>query len=306
MNKKIINNVIKKYTNNIKKYKFNKNSIIYSDDSNTYVAKENKNDITNIYNYLNSRGFNYMPKLLYSNEHGYIYEYEKDINFIEEEKISDIIKTISLLHNKTAYYKATAIDEYKELYDDLNYKINDVFNYYDNILNSIESKVYMSPSEYMLSRNCSSIFSALNFCLNELNNWYEIVKENTKARYVLIHNNLDIDHIVKNNETLLLSWDNSKRDYPIYDFINLYKKNYNKCNFSPMYKEYTSRFPLLNEEKKLLFIMLFIPWKISFDECELQNTIKVSNLCNYLYETDRLFMEQQQENTNVQDHYIKE
>ena len=293
MNNNLIREVIKKSNCKIKKCKIINNAVIYEDcKGNKFVAKENKgNNVIETYNYLNSRGFNYIPKIIYIDDIGYIYRYENDLDIPEDEKISDIIKIISLLHNKTAYYIDNSINDIKSFYEQIKIKIEDMKNYYDDLITMIEEKNFPSPSEYMLLRNCSSIFSCINFCARSLDEWYDIVKDKNKKRIVMLHNNLDINHFIRNNDNVLISWNYAKRDMPIYDFINLYKKNFNKFNFSELYNEYVKNFPLLDEEKKMLFIILFIHDKIVFTQDELLNTKKICNLCNYLYTTDKLFME---------------
>ena len=106
MNNCLIREVIKKSNCKIKKCKILNNAIIYEDcNGNKFVAKQNKeNNVIDTYNYLNSRGFNYLPKIIYKDDNGYIYRYEENLDIPGDEKISDIVKMISLLHNKTAYY----------------------------------------------------------------------------------------------------------------------------------------------------------------------------------------------------------
>ncbi len=305
MNNKLIKNLIRQKCSNIRKYELYSNAIVYEDNSlNKFVAKKNNNDILSLYNYLNSRGFSYLPKLNFCDNNGYIYEYEEDIQTPNEQKISDLVKLDALLHNKTVYYKDITIDEVKEIYEKLKDKINSNYNYYDDLVTMIEGNIYMSPSYYLLIRNCSSIFSCLNFCLNTLDKWYDIASNNSKKRVVLLHNNLDVKHLIKSNDNILISWDKAVRDLPIYDFIKLYKNNYDKYDFNILYKEYIKKFPLLEEEKLLMFIILFIPDKIYFKDNELINTINVGKLCNYLYITDNLFMENEAKNTKVQNNNI--
>lgn len=308
MNNTLIRNVIKKQCPVVKKIELRKNAVIYTDlNGKKFVAKENsQNNIINIYNYLNSRGFGYLPRLVYYDNDGYVYEYTPDTLTPKEQKISDVIKIDALLHNKTVYYKDISIDEVKEIYENLNMKIDNVFNYYDDLVTVIESKVYASPSEYMILRNCSTIFSCLNFCKNELKRWYEIVSKKKKKREVLLHNNLDPSHLIRNSDNILISWDYARRDLPIYDFIKLYKNNYNKYDFSELYKDYLKRFPLLKEERMLMFIILFIPWEIKFNTSELKMTIEVGKLCNYLFTTDKLFMENEAKNTEEENHKVNE
>ncbi len=307
MNSNLLRNTIRKYSPGIKKVEYRNNAIIYSDnEQNKFVAKKNKNNILDLYRYLNSRGFDYLAELEFCNDEGYIYRYQKDILTPNEQKMSDLVKIAALLHNKTVYYVDVTLDEIKETFEKLNNKIDNTFNYYDDVITMIESNVYMSPSEYMLARNCNSIFSCLNFCKEKLNEWYEIMEKKSKKRIVLLHNKLDPNHLIKNKNNILISWDNASRDIPIYDFINLYKKNYSSYDFNELYREYKNKFPFLKEETILMYIILFIPDKIKLDSSELKNTIEVSKLCNYLYTTDKLFMENETKNSKIQDNNINE
>lgn len=303
----LLKEVIKKQCGKIKKIELLKESIIYEDyDGNKFVAKENQDDILGMYNYLNSRGFEYLPRLEYCDNVGYVYDYVNDTSTPKEQKMSDLVKLDALLHNKTVYYKDLSIDEIKEIYERLMKKINDTFSYYDDLVTMIEGKVFMSPSEYMLVRNCSSIFSCINFCHKTLDEWYELESSIPKKRTVLLHNNLSPNHLIKSDKNILISWNHATYDLPIYDFIKLYKNNYSKYDFNELYKEYEKKFPLLDEEKKLMYVILFIPERISFDKDEFLSTIKVSELCNYLFTTDRLFMEHEAKNTKKENGNIDE
>ena len=307
MNKNITKTIINNNFSNISKIKLSKNALIYRlNNGDKYVAKENKNNIIDLYNYLNSRGFDYIPNLNYCCKEYYTYKYLNDIKTPEEQKISDIIKLSALLHNKTVYYKDVSLDEIKEMYDNLKLKIDDSFTYYDNLIDKIENNKYMSPSEYMLIRNSSAVFSCLNFCKEKLDEWYKISKVKNKKRLVLIHNNLDLKHIIKSDKTTLISWDKAYRNIPIYDFIKLYKNNYNKYDFTELYNEYIKKFPLLKEEIILMFIILFIPDKLDLSGNEITSVNKVSKLCNYLYTTDKLFMEQEKKYTDKKNGKVNE
>ena len=255
MNNELLLSKIKEICPKAKKYEFYKSAVIYKDENdNKHVVKENKEDALEVYNYLNSRGFAYLPKLEYLDKDVYIYKYEEDLEMPKEQRMSDLIKTSALLHNKTVYYKDTSVDEVKELYEYLSNKIVSTYNYYDDIINMVESKVYMSPSSYMLARNCSMIFNCLEFSKNTLDDWYKKMEKTSKKRIVLLHNNLDVHHLIRNDENVLISWNNAKRGLPIYDFINLYKNNFADYDFNELYYEYKKRFPLTKEEEMLIFI----------------------------------------------------
>lgn len=294
-----------KVCNNIKKYVFYTNSIIYTDRYNKkHVIKNNTNNYLELYNYLKSRGFNYIPNLEYIDDDIYIYSFEENIISPKEQRLSDIIKLDSYLHNKTSYFKDVSLDEIKQVYEYLKNKIIDVNNYYETLIENIESNVYMSPSQYLLARNYSFIYYCLDYSSKELDSWYELVTKNRKIRFSVINNNLDIEHIIKNENNYLINWDKALNEMPIYDFIYLYKKYFNSYDFSVLFKEYIKRFSLNIDEEKLLFINLFIPYKIYFSSNEIDNTVKVANLCKYLTSTDNLFMENQKEYANKQNHKI--
>lgn len=293
-----VKEILRKANVDAKKYEFYDNAVIYTTyDDLRYVAKENDNDILEVYNYLNSRGFGYLPRLIYCDRDGYIYEYAKDVSMPKEQKANDLIKLDALLHNKTVYYKETSLDETKEIYENLTTKISNTFNYYDDLITMIEGKVFMSPAEYLLARNASSFFSCINFCQKELDDWYKITSTQNKKREVLLHNNLDINHIYGDNDDVLISWDKAVRDLPIYDFISFYKKNYDKYDFNMLYKEYVKKFPLLEEEKMLMYVILLIPRRIDFKASELASTLEVGKLCKYLYITDELFTKNEAKNS---------
>lgn len=302
MNNNLLHFINYKYPNS-NNYTFNRNSVFFDNNNTKYVVKQNKNDFKNTYEYLISRGFGYLPKLEYIDDNYYVYKYINNLNLPDEQKISDVIKLIILLHSKTVYYKDISKDEIKEMYENLSNKIQNTYMYYEDIITMIEDNIYMSPSEYMLARNISSFFNALDFCKNLLDRWYDIMKSKSKKREVLLHNNLDLSHVINDKHSnILISFDKSKRGIPIYDFISLYNKYYDKYDFASLYREYTLKFPLFEEEKLLMYIILFIPKKISFDKNEMTSLINVSKLCNYLYITNNLFMEEQTKEHKIQDH----
>ena len=299
----LINVINKKYPNS-NNYLFYNNSIIFTNNDIKYVIKNNTNDIYHIYKYLNSRGFDYLPNIVYQDDISYIYEYIPDLKEPDEQKVKDLVLLMALLHNKTSYHKEISLDNIKELYEKLSDKIQNTYNYYVDIITMIENNNYFSPSEYMLARNISSIFNALEFSKNILDNWYEKESKTTKKREVMLHNNLDVDHMINNNKKILISFDNTKRDSPIYDFIHLYKKYYNKYDFNELYKLYNSKFNLSESERMLLYVYLFLVDRITFNKNEMKNVKKVSEICNYLYITDNLFMENETKNTKEQNNKI--
>ena len=146
----------------------------------------------------------------------------------------------------------------------------------------------MSPSQYLLARNITKIFSSLNFCKHELDNWYELVKEKRKQRFVVLHNNLDLDHFLRNDKSYLISWDKSKIDIPIFDIYKLYKKYSLDYDFEYILKRYENSYPLHEEERKLLIILISLPDRLEFDKKEYDLCKDISRQIDVLYKTEKL------------------
>lgn len=279
-----ISKVLKK--NNLRTSSYIKNGKATLLDTNIgkVVARPKLNN--DIYSYLNSRSFNYYPKIIVDDDRYEFTEYIEEIEMPEEQKMADLIKLAALLHNKTTYYEEASEDVYKKIYEDINNNIEYLYSYYNDLITIIELKVYMSPSEYLLARGISKVFSSLNFCHNEIDKWFNMVKDKKKIRYVLLHNNLSLDHFIRNNDSYLINWDKSKIDIPIFDLYKLYKKSEIDYDFESLLKEYEKCYPLLEEERKLLFILISLPDKLEFNKSEYDMCNEVDKMLDLLYKAE--------------------
>ena len=281
---KKINEILR--NKNLKHKKYFKQGSVYIvelEDSKLVLKKNN----TDIYKYLKERNFDYYPNTEIID--GYeLMEYVEDDNLTDDTKINKIISLMSLLHSKTTYYKSTNDMEYKEIYETINATIKNRIDYYNRLMDVIESEVYMSPSHYFLARNITNIFNALDYCRYQLEQWYDQVKDLKKIRKSVIHNNLDLSHYLNNK---LISWNKSKFDLPIFDIEHLYRTSYDDFVWDELLNDYLSQNMLHDEEVKLLYIILSIPEEIKFSNSEYQNTIIVNNLINYISKTSELVID---------------
>lgn len=283
-----IDEILKK--NSLVATRYEKNNNVYFVDTRDgkFVLKENYHNI-DIYNYLKTRSFNYYPKILNNQNDKYlITEYIEDIDIPKEQKILDMINLVSLLHYKTTHYKEVTEDDYKQIYEDIDNNINYLYSYYIDLITLIETKVYMSPSEYLIASNISKLLASLTYAKEELDSWYDDAKEIKKQRLVVLHNNLKLEHFIENENPYLISWNKSKIGLPIFDLYKLYKKHCLDFDFSEILNRYESKYPLLPREKKLLFILIVLPDKIELNKTEYENTLEVSKLINSLYKTEIL------------------
>ena len=253
-----------------------------------FVIKKRDKDLENLFKYLSSRGFNYFPNILYKTDNYDVYKYIEGVNLPREEEAIDIVKLLSILHNKTTFYKDIDDDSYKEIYEDVIDRIDYLYNYYDDFANIIEREEFMSPSNYLFIRNISKIFQALNYSRINIDKWYNLIKSKKRVRIVNLHNNVSLDHYLLAAKPYLISWRLSKKDMPIYDIINFYKKYYNELDFSELLRIYEVNYPLLKEEKILLFCLLSIPSKLEFTDNEYDMCLKVSRFYEYIYSSEKL------------------
>ena len=112
---------------------------IIDTDYGRFVIKEKKFNNDYIYEYLESRNFNYYPKILDSDDNYYISEYIDSSYTPLEQKVIDMIDLVSLLHNKTTHYQEVDEDDYKQIYEDINNNIIYLNSYYNDLINIIDT-----------------------------------------------------------------------------------------------------------------------------------------------------------------------
>ncbi len=253
-----------------------------------FVIKPAKKDIISLFSYLNSRSFYNYPKVIAKDDDYITYEYLKELETPKEQQLLDLVLVVAKLHNKTVYFKEVTEDKYKEIYDNIKDNVIYLRDYYSEIYDEAFNEIYISPAKYNFLLNYSLLNNDLAFILDELDEWFNLVKESNKQRVCLIHNNLSLEHFIKGMDSYLISWDKYTFDTPVMDIVNLYHNEYLTCDFSGILKEYLKNFKLSVDEEKLLFILLSLPDKVNFDDSEFNNTINVANLVDYIKRTEKL------------------
>lgn len=270
------------------KYTLKGKTINFNSMQGNFVIKPAKKDIISLFSYLNSRSFYNYPKVIAKDDDYITYEYLKELETPKEQQLLDLILVVAKLHNKTVYFKEVTEDKYKEIYDNIKDNVIYLRDYYSGIYDEAFNEIYISPAKYNFLLNYSLLNNDLAFILDELDEWFNLVKESNKQRVCLIHNNLSLEHFIKGMDSYLISWDKYTFDTPVMDIVNLYHNEYLTCDFSGILKEYLKNFKLSVDEEKLLFILLSLPDKVNFDDSEFNNTINVANLVDYIKRTEKL------------------
>ena len=260
-----------------KKYK---NSVIINDE--VVTKKKSDKNISELFKYLDSRSFDNYPNIINEDEKTYTMEHIKSNDYYEISEGVELIKVVSTLHYKTIFFKDVSKNKYRKIYEKISNNIEYLKKYYLSFIEKIENEIYMSPSHYLFARNFSIIDSSLNYAGEELKKWFNIVNSKTKERVCIIHNNLSLNHFVKQGKGYLLSWDKHMVDTPILDLYNFYKKEGYKLDFNYLLNIYNENLELLKEEKMLLNILISIPPKIEEISDEYQNTQNIKNTLDYI------------------------
>ncbi len=283
-------------SNNIKeifkpiRYTKIKNVTILESMSGNVVIKKKNNNIKSIYDYLSTRDFNNYPRLLnYSNLEDNIYEYIEEVNKLYPQKDEDFIKLVGLLHSKTSYIKEVSKDIYQELYENILNNIEYYLEYYNKYYNLYLKSRYMSPSNYLFTRNYSKIRSSLLFSKDKLEYWYSNIENKTTERLCLIHNNLERDHYLKGcDKDYLISFDKAKFDSPVIDLVKLYKKEFFNMEFNSLFNDYLKINPLNEDEIDLFFILISIPLELNIEDNELLYVKNIRYFLDYIYKTESI------------------
>ena len=281
-----INQILKNKGLTARGYRKKGKITIIDTNNGKYIYKEGRLN-PQILNYLKSRSFDYMPSFLNNENEAYqLTNYIEDLDIPKEQKILDLIKLTALLHSKTTHYKEIDLDYYEKIYEDLDNNLNYLYIYYTDLITLIETKVYMSPSEFLLARNITKIYDAISENKIRLDKWHTHIKEKRKERRVVLHGNLKLDHFLESDIPYLISWDKAKIGNPVFDIYKLYQNHILDFDFETILNEYEKSYPLLKEEKELLFILISMPDLIDFKQDEYTNCKIISKMLDKIYKTE--------------------
>ena len=167
-----------------KKYK---NSVQIDEDR---VIKKRSNDLLELYEYLDTVRYDNYPEIIDINDREVTTKYIKEEKYHEVSKGVELMKTLSMLHYKTMFFKDVSKNKYKTIYNKLLSNIEYLTKYYEEAIEEIENEELMSPSHYLFARNYSAIDGSLKYAKEELKKWFKIVEYKSKERVCINHNNV--------------------------------------------------------------------------------------------------------------------
>lgn len=276
------------------KYTIQGTAHILHSTSGNVVIKEKKNDIKELYAYLNNRGFHSYPFLVDDSRDGVnVFEYLEDSQIPIEQKAEDMIVLVGKLHSLTSYEKDAVEDDFKKIYELILEKIEYLKYYYDTLYNEYFKSIYPSPHEYLLLKSYSKIYGALMYSSKELEDWYSLVKDLKKYRVCQIHHHLKMEHYINGEKEGLISWEHSKKDSPVLDILEFYQQYYFNFNFQDLLDKYFSVCPWTQEEQMLFYTVISIPIKFEEKGSEFEVVNQIRNVLDYVYKTEELIKSKQ-------------
>ena len=285
----------------ISKIDYLKTLKVLTTDQGTYTLKVKKNNTAETYNYLNSRNFsNYLSPIPLKNNQYEMYPYLIERKMPASDKAIDLVYTMALLHNKTTSYENTDLDKIKEIYENETARIAELKNYYLDLQDYIENKVFMSPADYLLIRNISSVYFALDNAKRSLDNWYSLHKNEKRERHVLLHNNISLEHFLISDDSFLSNWNNAKKGLVVYDFLNFFHNDYDNLEMKSLFELYQSKYQYTPSEKLLFESLILIPPKLKFKKDNLVNTIITRKFVNYVLKSLSFVLKDNEEDQKAQ------
>lgn len=249
------------------------------------IRKPYNKNIIDIYEIFELSGFDNYPKIIDYDENEIRYEYIESKKIYEQIENEELIKTLAYLHSKTSKFIDVSKTKYNNIKKIIENNINYLMKYYNDMIDDIENEIFMSPSNYLIARNYSSILITLENSKKLLSKWYKKVENKTNERVSVIHNNISLNHFIISNKNYLISFDGARVDTPILDLYKFYKKEYLNINFPLLYDIYIKNFPLLEEEELLFKTLICIPPKIVKIQNEYADTVNISEIFKYINKT---------------------
>lgn len=275
--------------------------VIETDDGKFFMVPRGNRE--KIFHYLETKKFPFFLPIIFFYRNVYeVYRYMDDDIDINDKAIN-LVHILSLLHIKTTTYQEVVLDNVKKLYEDILNQLDSLFQFYQELVQNVESHIYMSPDEYLFIRNSSLFFQNLEQSRQYLEKWYQIKKNATRERLVFLHGSPSLDTFIDGDNPCFLDWDFSRKGYVIYDFLYFYKKNYLMLEMQSLFQIYQSKYSFSEEELYLFYSLILLDEKIQFSSNHYENTVLVQGRVAYATKVRNFVLEQ---NQKKQETYQKE
>lgn len=255
-----------------------------------------RSDGEKTFRYLEAKKFPFfLPIEAFYRDNYEVYRYVDDDSDICDKAIN-LVHVLSLLHIKTTTYQEVVLDYVKKLYEDILGKLDSLFQFYQELTETIESHIYMAPDEYLFIRNSSLFYQNLEQSREYLELWYQSKKNSTRERVAFLHGRPCLDTFIDGDFSCFMDWEQSGKGYVIYDFLYFYKENSLMLEMQSLFQIYQSKYQFTEEEKYLFYALLLLDEKVELSTNYYENTILVQKRLSYALKARQFVLEQNQKN----------
>lgn len=176
------------------------------------------------------------------------------------EKYSELFRELARLHTISAREVEVSVADREDHYNETVAQWEKERDTFERLVEQSEKSWYMSPFQLLFCTFYHEITLGQTYALRKLQEWYELTKEEEKARSVIIHGKLSAEHFLLNEQGLgfFSNFEKANVASPIHDilpFLARVLKTYPK-QFDESVEwitTYFSYFPF-KEEEMLLFL----------------------------------------------------
>lgn len=305
--KNSLNKLTSLYSFDIRSYKYLNKACLIDTRNGKFILKKKKEDSHRVFDYLLSRNFEFFlyPEDIRLDD-TLVYSYIDEIKMPDSEKAVDLMYIMASLHNKTTSFSKLSMDKIKSIYEEKVGNFEYLFNYYNDLEESINMRVYPAPWEYNLLINISKVYDSLMYGRKLIEKWYSSIKDEGEERQVFLHNHISLEHFLVGKEEKLINFDYSKHGCPIYDFLYFYGRHYKELDIISLFSIYQNKYPFLDNELLLFFVELLDIPKIKFEADSYVNNLMVYNLVTYLDFTREFILKNQKKKQKANENEFSE
>ncbi len=271
----------------IQRYCYEKDKkIIELEDRKIIIIKKTRYDLEKVYQKLKDHNITTILYPLAIDQDNVYFPFVEDKDFTSDEKAKKMVYDLAIWQNKMTSHMPLDVDKIKKTYEYYKKEITTRTMYYKNMQAIVETKVYMSPSEYVFIRHSSILFSAFAFCQTILEKWYEEMMQKKNDRYVYCHGSFELNHFLTASDGYFLHLENAHEGSPTDDFANFYRKNYQDVDMISTFHFYQLKYPFTPEENLFFQLQIVLPEKIEIYPSNLATTKKLTYFYDYLIRTN--------------------
>jgi len=224
----------------------------------------------------------------YNNNYFIVYEWLKEEKVVLKDlKIKFFLDQLASLHNKTFYTLKVNENFFKDTYEYIGNKIDEVELKLENYMNTIEREDYKSPSQWLFLLNYPLYLESINKANKALEKFKEMSYSKNTIRMAFTYKNFNYQHIFL-KEQKIIGIECMELSPPIYDiFYSLSTLDDISVDMKNYYEKYFKTFVLDDYEKEWLYSLLYIP-KIEITNNEVTNIINISSSLSYLRNSNEM------------------